>query len=526
MERNQGFENSLRCLGHPLSLVSISLLLLNDHVFKVISPSWLTGKLSDFAGLFFFPFIVAAGLSALLFKFNFKSRTIGQVSFSVVAIWFLLLKTSSYFNSLSSQFASPIVGYQTQFILDWTDLIGLTAMLPAWKLWNQNQPWRRNKFAYVILSVGIFASIATSPPLPTVETVTHLSIANDAVVAFDVKHQTMATSEDGGKNWTRSDGYSDKFPNEYVALPKVECWTDNESECYRIDGNKIVEISKNRGETWDVSWELPTDRITYLNRVNPDIDLGPYDLIIIPWEGRDYVLVAMGDEGILRKELPDGAWERIRVENAEPTPYKTTSISKAVSITFREILIWFLLSIIAFHISCWFVWSENSKNSPEPLSKAEWIFSPALSPIAGMFLTVFVIVLVFLIFFLLSEIFTLGRNVQNILLIFLIIYAAGALALTPGTIYLRLKRWKSLLTKNQYPSHVASALTWLVYLTHICVFLTGCVFWIFWAMDVISRYDLSLLIVLLSTCLVALLFFRKIGELSKQHSSESDLPEP
>lgn len=526
MERNLGFENSLRCLQHPLSIVSIALLLFNDHIFKVFSPSLLTGKLSDFAGLFFFPFIVAAGSGVLLSKFNFQPRAIGEFSFSVVAIWFTLLKISPFVNSLTSQLSSSVVGYPTQFILDWTDLVGLIAMMPAWKLWNQNPQWGQSKFAYIMLSVGIFASIATSPRLPTVETVTHLSIANDTVIAFDIEHETMATSEDGGKNWTRSDGYSDKFPNEYVSLSKVECLADNESECYRIDGNKIVEISKNKGKTWDVSWELPADRITYLNRVNPDIDLGPYDLIIIPWEGRDYVLVATGGEGILRKELPDGAWERIRVENAEPTPYKTTSISNAVSITFREILVWFLLSIIAFHISCWFVWSENSKNSPEPLSKAEWIFSPAFSPILGMFLTVFLIVLVYLIFFSLAEIFTLGRNVQNILLIFLIICTVGALALTPGIIYLRLKRWKSLLTKNQYPSHVASALTWLVYLTHICVFLTGCVFWIFWAMDIISRYDLSLLIVLLSTCLVALLFFRKIGELSKQHSSVSDLPEP
>ena len=31
MERNQGFENSLGCLQHPLSLISIALPLLNDH---------------------------------------------------------------------------------------------------------------------------------------------------------------------------------------------------------------------------------------------------------------------------------------------------------------------------------------------------------------------------------------------------------------------------------------------------------------------------------------------------------------
>jgi hypothetical protein len=41
-------------LFHPLFLLSLSLLLLNDFVFKYQFHNWLTGKLSDFAGLFVF----------------------------------------------------------------------------------------------------------------------------------------------------------------------------------------------------------------------------------------------------------------------------------------------------------------------------------------------------------------------------------------------------------------------------------------------------------------------------------------
>ena len=50
---------ALTALGHPLSLGAVALLLLNDHVLKQAFPSILTGKLSDFAGLFFFPFLLA-----------------------------------------------------------------------------------------------------------------------------------------------------------------------------------------------------------------------------------------------------------------------------------------------------------------------------------------------------------------------------------------------------------------------------------------------------------------------------------
>ncbi|HWK88723.1 MAG TPA: hypothetical protein VNP72_01960, partial [Longimicrobium sp.] len=38
----------------PLLLASLALLVLNDHVLKAAYGSWLTGKLSDFAGLLAF----------------------------------------------------------------------------------------------------------------------------------------------------------------------------------------------------------------------------------------------------------------------------------------------------------------------------------------------------------------------------------------------------------------------------------------------------------------------------------------
>ncbi len=57
--KNEIARNSLRCLQHPATWLSIALLLVNDHVLKVLYPSWITGKLSDFAGLFFFPFLLA-----------------------------------------------------------------------------------------------------------------------------------------------------------------------------------------------------------------------------------------------------------------------------------------------------------------------------------------------------------------------------------------------------------------------------------------------------------------------------------
>jgi hypothetical protein len=47
-------------LLHPLALAAVALLVINDHLLKARYPGWITGKLSDVAGLVFFPLLVAA----------------------------------------------------------------------------------------------------------------------------------------------------------------------------------------------------------------------------------------------------------------------------------------------------------------------------------------------------------------------------------------------------------------------------------------------------------------------------------
>jgi hypothetical protein len=49
-------------LLHPIALAAIALLVINDHVLKGTAPGVLTGKLSDVAGMIFFPLFLAAVL--------------------------------------------------------------------------------------------------------------------------------------------------------------------------------------------------------------------------------------------------------------------------------------------------------------------------------------------------------------------------------------------------------------------------------------------------------------------------------
>jgi hypothetical protein len=47
-------------LLQPVALGAIALLIVNDHVFKAVAPGLVTGKLSDIAGLVFFPLLLVA----------------------------------------------------------------------------------------------------------------------------------------------------------------------------------------------------------------------------------------------------------------------------------------------------------------------------------------------------------------------------------------------------------------------------------------------------------------------------------
>ncbi len=310
---NPAFENSLACLQHPLTLLSIAVLLLNDHVLKVINPSWLTGKLSDFAGLFFFPFILAAGLSLVLSKFALSTRSIGQLAFGVVALWFVLIKTTPIVNMLTAQFASLFIGAPAQIILDPTDLIALVVLLPGWRMWTQPKRLLQLKLAYAILIVGIVASIASSPKEQTVYNVTDLEYSKDGTIyAIDKKSYSpdsyqIAISKDGGLTWEHS--FEDtNISAESIKYPISQCYTYFEpyrgTTCYRVTSTRKLQINYQVIDIKD-DWFSVFDFNDIVVKAN--------DMLIFSWEGKDFLIVAIGESGILRRELPNGNWEIIGV---------------------------------------------------------------------------------------------------------------------------------------------------------------------------------------------------------------------
>ena len=73
-----------RALVRPCVLVAVALLVVNDHVLKSAAPGVVTGKLSDFAGLAFFPLLLAAAAEMLGVRRGMRTIVIATIATGVV----------------------------------------------------------------------------------------------------------------------------------------------------------------------------------------------------------------------------------------------------------------------------------------------------------------------------------------------------------------------------------------------------------------------------------------------------------
>ena len=153
-------------LSHPMFLGSLALLVLNDHVLKGsgLLPNAVTGKLSDVAGMF-----VAPVLLALLFGARSKSGVIA--AHLAVGLGFTCLELLPVASTFASE-VSALVGWRWVATSDWTDVLTTLALLPAaWLVLREAarpiEEGARAKFTQQ--SVGFAASLACAASTGTPE---------------------------------------------------------------------------------------------------------------------------------------------------------------------------------------------------------------------------------------------------------------------------------------------------------------------------------------------------------------------
>lgn len=187
-------------LSSPLGVGMLLLLLANDHLFKGsgVFPNWLTGKLSDFAGLVVAPLVAVWLLRA-------RDKRIQGGVFIAIAALFASVKLSAFAASaLITALAS--FGVSWRIVVDPTDLVALVAMPIGWWLLQRRRP----QGSRTVAMAAAVACIASGEPDEPARWNTTTYLVNDTGAAMEVRLRYYEGSLDCDAVWTQLDRALDR----------------------------------------------------------------------------------------------------------------------------------------------------------------------------------------------------------------------------------------------------------------------------------------------------------------------------
>lgn len=342
---NRLSRKALKLLCSPLSLSAMAVLLVNDHLLRRFWPSWITGKLGDFAWLLFFPFALAWAWALLLPR---RERLVRGLAFGITGGIFALAKTVPVCHALVVRAAERVLGQPVIWVRDPSDLMALVSLAAAWLMWEKlpdveipatfprGSAAKWNRLALAAAALLTVANSAGPPPIG----VEHLAYREGGIYGLSWHANYGYVSHDGGFTWTMlktqydsgkmrysEDGETwieaselcpdcspENNPFTTEADPTLRILDVNGTVQYRYASGKPIERSEDGGATWQqvyVRASSPADE-TYYERMYPNYTFhpGPLDAIADPQTGN--IIFTMGAEGMLVR-TPDDTWTWVEV---------------------------------------------------------------------------------------------------------------------------------------------------------------------------------------------------------------------
>lgn len=347
---------ALRLSAHPLTLFALALLLINDQVLRRMWPSTLTGKLGDFAWLFFAPLAVIAVMALLTpFGGQLRARAIPAIAYSSAALIFGLVKTMPVAHSAVVSAASQLFGFEVGWRLDQTDLIALTALAASAWLWSKTpEPRPRHQrtgaAAWIAIVAAALLTVANSPaPDPGIYCLDARPEELDAYAGYATYRST-----DGGLTWASLPNQPrSACPNPWSESAGTAVITDDLNHAqrrYRVTPGQSIELSEDGGATWHVVFQIPA--VSEASAAATRRRLASYAIVRpVPLDAKvDRVtgnaVFAMGQTGVLVQEATSGAWRTAAVGTYRPVD--VNALSDFLGLLMGEILLAVALALLGF----------------------------------------------------------------------------------------------------------------------------------------------------------------------------------
>ncbi len=347
---------ALRLLTHPAALLALALLLVNDHVLRRLWPSALTGKLGDFAWLFFIPLVVVALLALLTpGRSQQRARVLPILAYGAVALVFTLAKTVPAVHASVVSAASALFGFPVGWRMDPSDLFALPALaLSAW-LWRSTpQPAVRTMHlapaGWLALIFAALLTVANSPaPDYGIYCLDERSGEIDAFAGY-----TAFRSTDGGLTWAAMPNQRPSAcPNPWSSDHNTSITAAdpaNPQRQFRFTAGQSIEASADGGATWQTIRQMPpltqVRAVAVRRRLSSGGELRPLPLDAKVDRATGNAVFAMGHAGVLVLDARTGAWREVGVG-----PYAPATLGgpvDALGLLLGEMLLALGIALLAF----------------------------------------------------------------------------------------------------------------------------------------------------------------------------------